>query len=87
MGEVLGEDKEGGGDRREWGYPVLASGEERAISDVEKVKLMVRSFAKVHGLENLSEEGIRRMEVTLSLHLDAVGSKEEGILYWMSLLC
>ena len=78
VGEVWGMIKKMGGDRREWGYPVLQYDEETAISDGEKAELMARSFSKVHDLENLSEEGIRRREATLSLYSGMVGRKERG---------
>ena len=40
----------------------MASGEETAITHRDKAEIMAKSFAKIHGSDNLSEEGRRRRE-------------------------
>jgi len=62
VGEVWGMIKRMGGDRREWEYPVLTSGEETAVSNREKAEIMAKAFVKIHGSDKLSEEERRRRE-------------------------
>lgn len=69
VGEVWGMIKRMGGDRRQWEYPVLTFEEEIAVSDREKVEVMVKSFTKVHSSENLLEEERRRRATTLRQYL------------------
>jgi len=46
-----------GGDRKDWIYPVLSSGDEVAITNKEKADLMVKTFVAVHSSNNLTKEG------------------------------
>ena len=75
VGEVWGMIKKMGGDRRDWSYPVLSSGEGIAISDKEKAKLMVSSFVAIHSSNNLTEEGRRGRERTKDENREALKRK------------
>ena len=61
-----------GGDRREWEYPVITLEEQTAICDKDKADLMAKSFAEVHSVDQLTVEGRRRREVTLSNYPDVL---------------
>ncbi|KAK7899409.1 hypothetical protein WMY93_020262 [Mugilogobius chulae] len=56
--------KKMGGQKREWGYPVLEANDRQAVTDKEKSEMMVETFVKVHGSGNLSDESKRRRELT-----------------------
>ena len=72
VGEVWGMIRKMGGDRREWEYPVITLEEQTAICDKDKADLMAKSFAKVHSVDQLTVEGRRRREVTLSNYPDVL---------------
>uniref|UniRef100_A0A3B3BBF5 Reverse transcriptase domain-containing protein n=1 Tax=Oryzias melastigma TaxID=30732 RepID=A0A3B3BBF5_ORYME len=72
VGDVWGMVKRMGGDRREWDYPVLMSGQETAISDQEKAEILAKHFSEVHSSGNLSERARLRTEQTKEKHLDAL---------------
>lgn len=55
---------------------MLSGGEGVAITNKEKVELMVKSFVKVHSLNNLSEEGKRGREKTKEENLEPLQRKE-----------
>lgn len=78
MGEVWGMIKRMGGNRRQWEYPVLTFEEKIAVSDKEKLEVMVKSFTKVHSSEILSEEERRRRAIHLNLHLQMINRKNES---------
>lgn len=48
--------KKMGGDRREWNYTVLGTGNEVVITNKEKPELMVNTFVAVHSCNNLRKE-------------------------------
>ena len=75
VGEVWGMIRKMGGIRRDWGYPVLRQGDEVAVTDKEKARLMVRAFAGVHSSDSLSEEGKRGREETRVANLEALRKK------------
>ncbi len=76
VGEVWGMIKRMGGDRREWDYPVITYEEDIAVSDKEKAEIVAKSFVKIHSSENLSEEGKKRRERTMSQHPGVLDRRE-----------
>jgi len=56
VGEVWGMIKKMSGIRREWDYPVLVSGEEKAVTDVEKAEMIAKAFVAIHSSDNLEGE-------------------------------
>ena len=76
VGEVWGMIRRMGGDRREWEYPVITSEEEVAVTNKAKAEIMTKAFAKIHSSDNLTEEGRRRREITLSQHPGVLDRRE-----------
>lgn len=70
IGEVWTMIKKMGGERREWSYPVLSSGNEIAVTNKEKAEMLANTFVNVHSSNNLSEEGKRGREKTKSENVE-----------------
>lgn len=52
------------GNKKEWEYPVLESEGEIALMVKDKAEMLVKTFAQIHGSENVSEEEKRKRELT-----------------------
>uniref|UniRef100_A0A8C6KLW6 Reverse transcriptase domain-containing protein n=1 Tax=Nothobranchius furzeri TaxID=105023 RepID=A0A8C6KLW6_NOTFU len=68
------------GIRKEWSYPVLKVGDEFAVTNEEKVEVLVKTFVKFHSTDNLSEERRGRREVTIRKYeIQGGGGEEDNI--------
>lgn len=56
------------GIRKEKQYPVLKTREEIAVSDKEKAEMIAKALICIHSSDNLTEEGKRGREATMSAH-------------------
>lgn len=66
--------------RREWNFPVLKVGDELAITNNEKVEVLVKTFVKIHSTDNLSEERRERREATRRKNeMEEGGCEEDNI--------
>lgn len=54
------------GIKKEYGYPVLVGNGSTAVSDEVKADMLAHTFVKVHSSNNISEEGKRGREVTIT---------------------
>ena len=66
------------GNRREWSYPILSSGDQLAISNLEKAEMMVNTFSKVHSFNNLSDEEKRSRGETRSRYAEFIQKKDKS---------
>lgn len=55
----------------------MTSGEETTVSNRDKAEIMAKSFAKIHSTENLSEEGRRRGESTMTQYPVVLDRRED----------
>ncbi len=65
VNEVWGMIKRMNGIRREHGYPILVDNGTTAITGKGKTEMLAQTFVRVHGSNNLSEEGRKGREPTL----------------------
>lgn len=67
--DIWGMIKKMRGVRWEGKYPVLSSGTEPAVTNIDKADLMARTFVKVHSSNNLSAEARRIRENTMTSNM------------------
>lgn len=76
VGEVWGMIKSMRGIRKEKQYPVLKMREEIAVSDKEKAEMIAKALISIHSSDNLTEEGKRGREATMSAHPGILDRRE-----------
>lgn len=77
VGEVWGMIKKMSGIRREWDYPVLVSGGEKAVTDKEKAEMMAKTFVAIHSSDKLEGEWKKGREMTLKAYPGVLEKREE----------
>lgn len=66
ISKIWGMIKRMNGIKRDYGYPVLVDNGNTAVSDEAKADMLANTFVKVHSSNNISEEGKRGREATIT---------------------